>query len=385
MMIYLDNSATTPLCDSAKKAINRAMDCYGNPSSLHYAGDSARSLIESARRSVMNALEAKNGKLIFTSCGSEASNLAVLGTVNAKSRRTANRIITTDSEHPSVSKTLEALTAQGFEIYRLKTRHGALDPSDVQEALSRPVFMASLMLVNNETGAIYDVAQVFSEIKKKYPEAVCHCDAVQGFLKVKFTPDTLRADMISLSGHKIHAPKGVGALWVSDRMIKEKRIVPTILGGGQENGFRSGTENTIGISAFGAAAEECSKSFSCDTDKMIEIRQYAVDKLSQIEGISFNLPGNAAPHILNLTLPNIKSQTMLNFLTAKGVCVSSGSACSSHSNKPSETLIAFGLTSLQADCSLRVSISRYTEKSDIDALSEALLEGIKTLVRIKKR
>jgi len=385
MMIYLDNSATTPLCDKAKEAIISAMDCYGNPSSLHYEGDSARALIEKSRKSVINALGAKSGKLVFTSCGSEASNLAIFGTVNAKSRRPANRIITTDSEHPSVSNALEALESQGFEIFKLKTKGGKLDLAGLEEALARPVFMASMMLVNNETGAVYDIPYVFSEIKKKYPDAVCHCDAVQGFLKVKFTPDTLHADMISLSGHKIHAPKGVGALWVSDRIIKEKRIVPTLLGGGQEDGFRSGTENTIGISAFGAAAEECLNSFENDIKVMENVRQYAVEALSKIDGVTVNIPNTAAPHIVNLTLPNIKSQTMLNFLAAKGISVSSGSACSSHSGKPSSTLIAFGLTPLQADCSLRISFSKYTKKNDVDALVAELLLGIKMLVRIKRR
>jgi len=191
--------------------------------------------------------------------------------------------------------------------------------------------------------------------------------------------------MISVSGHKIHAPKGVGALWVSDRIIKERRLVPVLLGGGQENGFRSGTENTLGIAAFGAAATECLESFSFDTEKMRAVRAYAIERLSEIPGVSLNIPADPAPHVVNLTLPNIKSQTMLNFLTAKEICVSSGSACSSHSNKTSQSLISFGLSSNEADCSLRVSISRYTEKSDIDTLVEALSVGVRMLVRIKRR
>jgi len=384
-MVYLDNSATTPLCEGAKQAVLSASECYGNPSSLHFEGDKARALLESSRASVLKALGTKNGKLIFTSCGSEASTLAILGTVNAKARRTANRIITTDSEHPSVSMVLDSLQEKGFEIFKLKTQNGALSKEDVAEALSKPVFMASIMLVNNETGAIYDVGNVFSAVKKTYPDAVCHCDAVQGFLKIKFTPETLNADMISVSGHKIHAPKGIGALWVSDKLIKEKKIVPVLLGGGQENGFRSGTENTIGIAAFGAAAAEGISSFAYDVCKMNEIRQYAIDKLSKEPCVTLNLPKDPAPHIINLTLPNIKSQTMLNFLSGKGICVSSGSACSSHSGKVSETLLAFGLTQVQADSSIRVSISKYTEKSDIDALVEAISLGIKILVRSKRR
>lgn len=385
-MIYLDNSATTPLCESAKAEITNCLECFGNPSSLHAMGDAARRKIDFARSAVMKALGAKSGKLVFTSCGSEASNLALFGTVNAKKRRTANRIITTDSEHPSVENVMSALEEQGFEIVRLSTREGAFSDTEIEAALEKPVFMASIMLVNNETGAVYGVSELFSKIKRKYPEAVCHCDAVQGFLKIGFTPNSLQADMISISGHKIHAPKGVGALWVSDRMIKEKRLVPTLLGGGQENGFRSGTENTLGIVALGAASKEVSESFSDDVKKMGDLRTYAISKISELQnGVKLNIPKNVAAHIISLTLPNIKSQTMLNYLSAKGICVSSGSACSSHSNKPSSTLIAFGLTANEADCTIRVSISRYTEKSDIDSFVSALNDGVVALVRIRRR
>ncbi len=385
-MIYLDNSATTPLCESAKEEITNCLECFGNPSSLHAMGDDARRRLESARSSVMKALGAKSGKLIFTSCGSEASNLALFGTANAKKRRTANRIITTDSEHPSVENVMSALEEQGFEIVRLSTKDGELSDCEIEAALEKPVFMASVMLVNNETGAVYGVSELFSKIKRKYPEAVCHCDAVQGFLKIKFTPESIYADMISISGHKIHAPKGVGALWISDRIIKEKRIVPTLLGGGQENGFRSGTENTIGIAAFGAAATEVYASFIDDVKRMAELRAYAISKVSELQnGVKLNIPKQAAAHIINLTLPDIKSQTMLNYLSAKGVCVSSGSACSSHSNKPSGTLIAFGLTPNEADCAIRISLSRYTVKSDIDLLVDSLNEGVSALVRIRRR
>jgi len=384
-MIYLDNSATTELCESAKSSIVRSLENYGNPSSLHSIGFAANKELTQARGALMRAIFARSGRLIFTSCGSEASNLALLGTAESKSRRTASRIITTDSEHPSVENAMLRLEEMGFEIVRIPTKSGKLDFDFLNSALDKPIFMASIMLVNNETGAVYDVGKAFSLIKKKYPAAVCHCDAVQGLFKVKVSPTELNADYISISGHKIHAPKGVGALWVSDRIIKERLLVPRIHGGGQELGFRSGTENTIGIFAFAAAAEEGMKQLSSDIQKMSELRAYALKKLAEVsEELKFNLPEKAAPHVLSVTLPAIKSETMLHFLSSKGICVSSGSACSSHSNKPSASLVAFGLTPFDADCTIRISFSKYNTKEQIDALAASIKDGLDTLIRIKK-
>lgn len=382
-MIYLDNSATTALCEAAAEAIKEGTERYGNPSSLHKLGFEAERELERSREAVMAALGAKNGRLIFTSCGTEASNLAFFGSVAAKSRRTANRIVITDSEHPSVAVAASLLEKSGFEIVKIPTLGGELDENAMTKALEKPIFLASLMLVNNETGAFYGVSDFFSRVRREYPDAILHCDAVQGFLKVKFDPASLGADLLTISAHKIHAPKGVGALWVSDRIIKERKLAPVTVGGGQEKGFRSGTENTLGISAFAAAATDGKKNFSSYFSKMTEIREYAVEKLGALDGVKLNLPKNAAPHILSVTLPDIKSETMVHYLSAKGICVSSGSACSSHSNKTSETLLAFGLSTHEADCTIRVSFCRYNEKSDVDALAEALSDGLKTLVRIK--
>ena len=384
-MIYLDNSATTPLSDAVKSAIIEALECYGNPSSLHFEGDKARRALVSARNEIMRGLGARNGKLIFTSCGSEASNLAIKGSVAAKKRRTSNRIITTDSEHPSVANTLNSLEGEGFEIVRIPTKSGMLDREALLAALDKPIFMASVMLVNNETGAVYDVFDTFSEIKKKYPDAICHCDAVQGFLKVRFSPASLNADMITISGHKVHAPKGIGALWVSDRIIKEKKLVSVLLGGGQEDGFRSGTENTIGIIAFAKAVSEGVMSFPQDVCKMSDLRKYAVNKLAEIgRGVKINEPALHASHIISVTVHNIKSQTMLNHLSSKGICVSSGSACSSHSNKPSSALLSFGLAEKEADSTIRISLSKYNTKEEIDLLVNAIEEGIEKLVKVKR-
>ena len=383
-MIYLDNSATTMPSECAREAVIKALSDFANPSSLHAFGYSAQKKLAECRADIMAALRAKNGKIIFTASGTEANNLAIIGTANAKARRTANRIITTDCEHPSVSNALSELEARGFEIVKIPTKGGKLDMAALRAALEKPVFMASMMLVNNETGALFCVWEAFDEIKARYPDAVCHTDAVQGFLKVGFSPNTLRADLITVSAHKIHAPKGVGALWVSDAMIKAKKIVPIIHGGGQEGGFRSGTENMPGICGFAAAAHEGAAAHPADIAKICDLWAYAVDKISAAcPEISLNIPKDHAPHILSVTLPSIKSETMLHFLSSKGICVSSGSACSSHSQKTSSALLAFGLTPKAADCTVRVSLCRYNEKSEIDALVEALADGIKTLVKIR--
>ena len=258
--IYLDNSATTPLSDAAKRAITEAMDCYGNPSSLHSAGQSAERRLSAAREQVLTGLglrpRQKDGTLVFTGSGTEATALALLGTAYAKKRREATRILTTDSEHPSVGRVMDRLAEDGFEIIRLSTKRGTIDPKELEAALGKPIFLASMMLVNNETGAIYPVGECFRTIKAKYPNAITHCDAVQGFMKLPFSPTTLCADLITVSAHKLHAPKGVGALYIDAKLIKAKKIVPVLAGGGQEGGLRSGTENLLGIVAFGAAVEE---------------------------------------------------------------------------------------------------------------------------------
>ena len=385
MEIYLDNSATTAISAAARSKMLEAADTYGNPSSLHDMGMRAEKLISEARRSLLTALGSKgSGEIVFTSCGTEASSLAIFGSAFAKERRDANLILTTDSEHPSVENAMRRLETYGFEVVRISTKGGVLDLDQISSLLNKKIFMASFMMVNNETGALYNVAEAFAMIKAKYPSVITHCDAVQGFLKTRFIPAKIHADLVTISGHKVHAPKGVGALYISIEMIKAKKIVPFLLGGGQENGWRSGTENVIGISAFGAAVVDIYPRLDATVAHTLDLRTYAIEKLQELD-VTLNIPnGKFAPHILNITLPNIKSETMLHFLSRSGIYVSSGSACSSHSHHPSSSLIAFGLDAHKADCSLRISFSEYNQRSDVDALSEALAKGIETLVRIKR-
>ncbi|MBQ8342310.1 MAG: cysteine desulfurase [Clostridia bacterium] len=384
--IYLDNSATTALSPLARAAMLEAMDTYGNPSSLHEVGNRAGRLLRESREAVAAALGErflKDGQLIFTGSGTEATTLALLGTARAKERRVATTILTTDSEHPSVEQNLRVLEKEGFKVVRASTRGGALDMDAVRAACNRDLFLVTMMLVNNETGARYPVEQVFAAAKAASPDCICHCDAVQGFFKVPMTVKSLGADLITVSGHKIHGPKGVGALYIAPHILTKRAIVPVLAGGGQEFGLRSGTENTVGIAGFAAAAKAGMATRGQDVARMAALSERLIKGLADSE-IRVNLPATRAPHIVNITLPQIKSETMLHHLASRGISVSSGSACSSHAKNPSPTLLAFGLTPDEADCSLRVSFCAQNTDADVDALLQALDEGLQKLIRIKK-
>ena len=384
--IYFDNSATTALSPAAKQALIDAADCYGNPSSLHREGRAAAAMLNNARTAIATSLGLRRlspGELVFTSCGSEANSLAILGTAYAKSRRTANRIVTTDSEHPAVENVMQALEKDGFEVIRISTRGGVLDMEQLDKALNDRVLLVSMMLVNNETGALYDVKRAFALARTRSPGVITHTDAVQGYLKYRFTPASLGADLITLSAHKVHGPKGVGALYINPALLKAKQIVPRLLGGGQENGLRSGTENIPGIAAFGAAVAERYPTLDKDIAHMAALRDRLIAGLEAMSVTVKRPLGSCAPHIVNLTLPNIKSEVMLHFLDARGICVSSGSACSTHAKSVSRALLAFGATEREADCSLRVSLSSDNTPEEVDLLLGALSEGLGSLIRIK--
>ena len=385
--IYLDNSATTALCDAAKNAMMRAMECYGNPSSLHEAGLEAEHMVRRAREQVGAALGVRKGTgmIYFTASGTEANNLAIMGSVFAKERLVGKRIVTTEGEHSSIEATLQELEKKGFEVVRIPTKNGVLDMDFAGKAIDKNTVLVTAMMVNNETGALYDLKSLFALAKRNAPGVVTHCDAVQGFMKAIFSPAAIGADLVTISAHKIHGPKGVGALYVSSEIIKAKKLIPIIFGGGQEQGMRSGTENVIGIAGFGAAAEQAQSTLRPDLVRMTQLRNYLEQKLAEIPEITLNLPsGSRAPHVVNLTLPDIKSETMLNHLSAKGICVSSGSACASHGKATSRALSAFGLTPEKADCSLRVSLCAQNTEADIDALCESLGGAVAALVRIHR-
>ena len=386
-MIYFDNSATTALCEASKQSISHMLDVYGNPSSRHALGLEAKKQIEQARENVALSLGLKKSeaqRVVFTSSGTEANNLAILGSVYSKDKRRGNKIITTDSEHPSVENVMQRLERDGFEVVRISTRGGVFDFETFEKEMDGGVLLVSVMMVNNETGAVYDVQRIFSAAKKINPDVVTHCDAVQGYLKIPFSPQKLGADLVSISAHKIHGPKGVGALYVSPEIIKTKKIIPYIIGGGQEGGLRSGTENVLGIVGFSAAAKVGLDKLSENREKLIGLRRLAEEEIIRA-GAQINTPtGERAPHIISVRLPSIKSETMLNFLSAKGICVSAGSACSSHSQHISSALVGFGLTKEQADSTIRVSLCEYNTEDEIKELGRVLADGIGLLVRFKR-
>ena len=385
-IVYLDNSATTPLCDAARKAMVAAMEIYGNPSSLHPVGQAAHATVAEARRRVAASLGLRGtpeaGQITFTGSGTEADNLAIFGTAYAKTRRRGGRIITTEGEHAAVENALTALEQDGFEVIRIATRGGELDWEQYANALNSRVFLVTMMTVNNETGALYDLKRAFAMAKANNPDTVTHTDAVQGYLKCRLNPVAMQADLVTVSAHKIHGPKGVGALYASREALKRRDFIPVTRGGGQEQGFRSGTENVIGIAGFGAAAAHGAAGLGDTLAHLQALRTLACTRLSALP-VKLNQPtGSTAPHILNVTLPDIRSETMLHALSEDGVCVSAGSACSTHARKPSRALAAFGLSPADVECSIRISFGEQNTAKDVETLVESLARNVDRLVKI---
>ncbi len=388
MEIYLDNSATTPMCEAALDTYLRiSREVWGNPSSLHALGGAARRELNTARERVLRALDARGGKLVFTGSGSEANNLALFGRARAKERyRRGARIITTAGEHASVSMPLAKLKSEGYDVVEIPTAGGALDMAALEAALSKDTILVSMMLVNNETGAHYDLKSAAALVHRHCPDALFHVDATQALFKVPLSQKRDGFDLISISAHKIGGPKGVGALFIADAIIKNKGLSPQILGGGQEDGFRSGTVDVAGCAAFGAACEWGLANAVESARTLTELSETLIRKITTdgaLAEIGLNTPARRAPHIVSLRLPKIKSETMLHFLSAKGISVSSGSACSSHGRHAAPPLAAFGLSNEEADCSIRVSFSARNTAQELDALCAALGEGLASLSRMR--
>ncbi|MBQ2766344.1 MAG: cysteine desulfurase [Clostridia bacterium] len=388
--IYFDNCATTPLCAEAKDAMCAAMSFYGNPSSLHTMGVEAEKLVSDARRTILTSLGVRGinklteKQLIFTASGTEADNLAMFGTIGAKGYN-SKKIIISDSEHPAIMAPAEELEKDGFTVVRIPTVGGEPDYDMIAHEADKSTVLVSFMLVNNETGAIYDIKRISDIVKAANPDALVHTDCVQGYMNIPFTERSLGADMITLSAHKIGGPKGVGALFVSADMLKRRQIAPIIYGGGQESGMRSGTENLLGIVGFGAAVKSVSLMHTAYAKNKATLREYIIERLSdesRFGGVKLNLPKVAAPHVISITLPNIKSETMLHRLSLDGIYVSSGSACSSNTGHKSHVLRAFGLTEREADCTIRVSLGAQNTLDEVEKFLASLENALGTLVRI---
>ena len=370
---YLDNSATTRVCPEAAQAALRAMtECYGNPSSTHTKGREAKKLLDQSRAQVASLLGCQSKELVFTSCGSESDNWALLQGAEAMKRK-GRHILSSAVEHDAIRKSLDELEARGYAVTRLKPdAAGAIPVEAVREALLPDTILVSLMLVNNETGAVTDISAVSRLLKEAGSPALLHTDAVQAFGKIPFTAKSLGADLISVSGHKLHAPKGVGALYIRSGL----RLKPFLVGGSQEEGRRAGTEAMPQIAAFGAACSLAKEHLAENAARMAALKQNAVEQLAAAIP-ELRVVETAAPHILNLSLPGFRSEVLMNFLEAREVYVSKSSACKKGAR--SHVLEAIGLDAKTIDGAIRVGLSRYTTQEDIDALCAGLIEAHKTL------
>lgn len=364
-VIYLDHAATTPVCPAAAQAAVEVMtEDFGNPSSLYPLGRSATRRREADRALIAAALGCEPGELFFTSCGTEGDNWAIAAAVDLN-RKKGSHIVTTAIEHDAVLQSMKKLQREGFEVTFLKPdAEGNLAPEAVKAAIHPDTILVSMMLVNNEVGTILPVRAAADAIKAAGSPALLHTDAVQGFLKVPFSPRDLGADLVSVCAHKVRGPKGIGALYIKKDLIS--KIKPLMLGGGQENGLRPGTEATAQIAAFAAAVKDWEPGFP---ERIRSLKEYAVDVLTAIEGVVLISRGDA-PHILALSLPDFSGQTVVEALGGQGVCISSGSAC--HRGKPSHVFEAMPLPPKVRYGALRISFGPESTKEEVDRLAVLL-------------
>ena len=370
-MIYLDNSATTKPCKEAVAAMLEAMETtWGNPSALYDFGIQAARRVRGARHAVAGAMGAEPDRVYFTSCGTEADNWALYGTAKKLGKR-GKHIITTAMEHHAILNCMKDLEAQGFEVtYLQPDAQGNITVYQLKSALRKDTILVSMMMVNNEVGSVLPIAQLAKLTHRMNPDAIFHTDAVQGFLKVPFQARTLGADLISVSSHKIHGPKGAGALYISPRL---KSFPAFIQGGGQEGGYRSGTEGTPAIFAFAAAAEVGAKTFREDISREKALLNSLCGKLSELPGVVLT-GAHEAPHILNVAIPGVPTQNSINILQDAGICVSAGSACAK--GHRSHVLSAMGVNGDIIDSSFRVSLCRETTQEEVDTLVETIQRDI---------
>jgi len=378
MSIYLDNAATTRVCDEAVQAAVDAMTVnYGNPSSTHRMGREAKKILDRSRAQVAKALGCQPAELYFTSCGSEGDNWAIIRGAEYNSRR-GKHIISSRVEHSAVLKALSYLEERGYEVSLLSPgEDGSISTETVMEALRPDTCLISLMMVNNETGGISDIRRIVSLVKEKNPYTLIHTDAVQSFLKIPFSAAELGADMISISGHKIHAPKGIGALYIR----KGLNLPPYILGGQQEFSRRAGTEALPQIAAFGAACQSGQAAFPEYSKALAELRRHAISRLTE-ENPDIVIIGGGAPQILSLSLPGYRSEVIMNWLESRDIFVSKSSACKKGGR--SHVLEAMGLKSNIIDGAIRVSFCRYTSMEEVDRFCDELRcarENLRAAVR----
>lgn len=374
-VIYLDNSSTTKPCNLAIEYMNNTLvNSWGNPSSLHAMGINAELELNSCREAIAKVLQCRDDEVFFTSGGTEANNIAIMGGVKSRSRR-GNRIVTTTIEHPSVLNCFKELEHNGFEvIYLHPQKNGVISENDIYEAINQNTIFVSIMLVNNEIGSIQPLSAAAKAIKENNSPALLHCDAVQAFGKLPIDVKKLGVDLLSLSGHKIHGPKGVGVLFKS----KSVKLPSINYGGGQEKGIRSGTECVPCIAGLRGAVESL-PNIGNQLTKQKELFQYAKKLLEDTGIVKINSPDDVLPYILNISVTGYRSETLLHWLEAKEIFVSSGSACAK--GELSYVLKEIGLVSREIDSSLRISFCKENTKSDIDAFVKEIINATKILKR----
>lgn len=378
MECYLDNSATTRCFDETIKAVEEEMKTYyGNPSSMHKKGFEAEKKIREVTKIIASTLKCEESEIVYTSGGTEADNMALIGIARAYKRQ-GKHIITSSIEHAAILQTAEFLKEEGFEITYLSTdEKGIVDLEELKKSVREDTILVSIMGVNNEIGTVQPIEEISRIVKEKNPSALFHVDAVQAYGKIKLIPKKMGIDLMSVSGHKIHGPKGVGFLYVSYKT----KIKPIIFGGGQQKALRSGTENVCGIMGLGAAVEKLFATFDDDTKRMRELREYMIEGLLKIDGVRINggQGEEAAPHIVSASISGVRAEVLLHSLEDKGIYISSGSACASNKPAVSETLKAISLPKELLDSTVRFSFSVFTSKEEIDYTLDCLKEIIEKL------
>lgn len=378
MEVYLDNSATTRCFDDVAALMTRIMcNDYGNPSSLHLKGVQAENYIRYAKETIAKALKVNEKELIFTSGGTESDNIALIGGAHANYRR-GRHLITTQIEHPAILQTMKHLEEEGFRVTYLPVdSYGLIGLEDLKRAMTNDTILVSIMHTNNEIGALEPVTEAGALIKRMNPCTLFHVDAVQGFGKARIYPKRMNIDMLSVSGHKIHGPKGVGFLYVNEKT----KLAPILFGGGQQQGLRSGTENVPGVAGLAKAVELIYASLEQDVEQLYELKQYFVEGLHGLEGLKLNgLTGrDSAPHVVSVSVRGVRSEVLLHALEDKGIYVSAGSACSARKPQPSATLKAIGVEKELLGSTIRFSFSLFTTREEIDYTLQAMYDIIPML------
>lgn len=384
MEAYFDNSATTRCCPEAAEIMMRTLtEDFGNPSAMHRKGVEAERYVREAAETIAALLKIQPKEILFTSGGTESDNLALIGGAFAN-QRAGKHIITTSVEHPAVENPAAFLEEQGFEVTRLPVDHrGVVRLDALTQALREDTILVSVMMVNNETGAVMPISEIAEIVHRKNPRILFHVDAIQGFGKYRIFPSRMGIDLLSVSGHKFHGPKGVGFLYIRSGV----KVRPMILGGGQQNGMRSGTDNVPGIAGMAAAAEKVCTDMEKKTEHLRCLKKRMAEGLQEIPEVRINGMAleEGAPHILSVTVPGVRSEVLLHALEEKSIYISAGSACSSHKRRPSAVLTAMGLPKADIESTVRISFSEENTMEEVDYALQSFGEIVPLLRRFSRR